>query len=323
MHCFACFGVLYYPYSNNNSPERQPMTTLEQITDPQMVDFDEEGAALYKAMREAEMAAVVSMQETYGATIYIIQDAAVLPVEAQDVSAQRRRKLVVLPDLNAHAAWPGIVSSLEQSRLEFKAWIDAAKPLDMPGDPGSRSTALPIWIGYDQDKTNTWLADRVRYSSTPAYRAGVLEKNEIIGLVEEKLAVLAGYLTNAIAARQHERADTLKRRRAALTEDLKRLKDIPHDVLARYLSGIGVKFTAKSKDHVATFSVPHFTVIAAKTLEKAPSRNRKKKYGEPVMFIEECHLEIYDFDKIKDAVMQGKVKVDSYKAKTLMDAFDL
>lgn len=299
------------------------MATLQQITEPQMVAFDDEGKALYKSMREAEMSAVVSMQETFKATIYVIENDRVVPVDADDIRAQKRRKLIVLPDLAAHAGWPGIVSGLAQSRADFKAWIDAAKPAEMSGEPGSRSTALPIWIGYDEDKSQTWLADRVRYSSTPAYRAGVLQKTDILDFIEQKLATLGDYLVNAQAARQYERSDNLKDRRAALKDDLKRLKKIKHDVLARFLSGIGVKFTAKSDDHVATFSVPHFTLIAAKTLEKAPSRNRKKLYGEPVMFIEECHLEIFDFDKIKDAVRDGKVSVNSYKGKTFSEDLGL
>ena len=268
------------------------MTNFEDLTSPATVDLDEEGRALYSAMRDAEDS-VTSRLIELGALIYQCGEA----VERTEIADGARRKLAVIPPKAlavVHAEWPLMLASLRGSRDDFQTYLDAHKDQRTQG-AGTRSTALPVWVGHHDDRALISVAERVRFHHWQAFRAGKLTAAEVRMIVEKKIADTQGFIVNAGKARQPGRVSDYSARLKKIEKELGKLKAVDGRFLARVLSGQGLRFSAKWPDKTTQeFGVPNLTVIAATGLpEQAPSRERGSKYGEPILALEECRLMLF------------------------------
>lgn len=269
------------------------MTTVEDLMSPATVDLDEEGLELYAAMRDAEDE-VTALLMASGAVIYQCGET----LERSDQADGARRKLAVVPPSalrKVHAKWPELLASLGPSRLDFQTYLDAHKDERTQG-AGTRSTALPVWIGHADDLVDVQVAERLRYHHSQAYRAGKLTAAEVRVIVEKKLTDTQGLILNASKARQPGRVSDYAARLKKIEKELVALKSVDGQFLARVLSGHGLRLTAKwPGSPTSEFGVPLLTLIAGKVLpELAPSRrDRGSKYGEPILELEECRLMLF------------------------------
>ncbi len=269
------------------------MTTVEDLMSPATVDLDEEGLALYAAMRDAEDE-VTALLMASSAVIYQCGET----LERSDQARGARRKLAVVPPSalrKVHAQWPGMLDSLRPSRVDFQRYLNEHKDERTSG-AGARSTALPVWIGHADDLSDVQVAERLRYHHSQAYRAGKLTSAEVRLIVEKKLMDTQGLILNASKARQPGRVSDYAARLKKIEKELVALKSVDGQFLARVLSGQGLRLTAKWPGNpTSEFGVPVLTLIAATGLpELAPARrDRISKYGEPLLELEECRLMLF------------------------------
>lgn len=267
--------------------------TIDSLLNPLVVALDEDGVALYANMRSAE-GVVLTRMHALGAYVVECHGEDVEP--NRDFYNNRRRKLALVPR-NAlddiHENWPHFLEMLRPSRIEFQRYLDTHKE-PVHGRAGLRSTALPSWIGYDQDVKKLLFASAVTYRSSAAYRAGVLSFNDVSVYFKSQMLRAEEVRSNALAARQKERAQVCEDRLDSLKKDFLAFSELDTDVIARVRSGDGMKFRAKFEGRPSrAFGVPGLTVICSESIEPARKRNFPSRYGEPILVIESLNLEIY------------------------------
>lgn len=266
------------------------MAEFEDLVSPAIIDLDEEGRELYAAMRDAEDAVTAELM-SLGAAIYQCGDEV---LRTQDADGPRRKLAVISPQILpvVHAAWPDLLDSLRGSRADFQGYLNAHKDPRTQG-AGVRSTALPTWIGHDDELT--MVAERVRFHHRVAFRAGKLTAAEVRLIIEKKITDTQGYIVNAAKSQQKGRIAEYSARLKKIEKELGAFKSLDGKFLARVLSGQGLRFVVKWPDKVVgEFGVPHLTLIAAQGQpEQAPSRARGSKYGEPILELEECRLTLF------------------------------